>query len=90
MKDGWVEYVNYSSDYRGEQVTATYSYQDGRYILPGEPVHICDEFGYWRNEPPVTFGGRSASGFYLYFEPDGTKRTCAWQVVRDVIGAQRG
>ena len=85
MKQGWVKYVNYGSDFDGEHVTATYSYSAGRWIIPGELVYVCDEFGYWRDNPPVVFAGRTQGGFYRARHADGSYKLITGHVIRDVI-----
>jgi hypothetical protein len=89
LRPGWVEYVNYSGEYEGRRVLATYSYEAQRYVMPGELVTIRDEFGYWRTKGAVTFLGRECAGNgYRYRQADGAIKIACWQVVRDVVPAQ--
>lgn len=87
--DLWVGGINYPLKLAdtGERVMGSYSAQAGRHVLPGELVHICDEFGYWRKGPLVTFLGRLDLGDYAYIDADGKRRSADWHVVRDVMPA---
>lgn len=88
-RPGWVGGINYPLRLAdtGECVMGTYSAGASRHIVPGEQVRLCDEFGYWRTEPQVTFLGRLDSGNYAYLNPDGHRRQLDYHVVRDVIPA---
>lgn len=89
-RDEWVGGVNYSitHDQTGYRVTGAYSSKEGRYVLPGEPCHVCDEFGYWRDREPETFIGRVQGGDYVSRLADGKVSRVSWHVVRDVISAE--
>jgi hypothetical protein len=58
----------------------------GRYVSPGERCHVVDEFGYWREEPTVTFVGTSQGGYYIHYREDsGQERVVTYHVIRYVL-----
>lgn len=68
--------------------TVTYSRGAKRWIVEGERVLICDEFGYWRKTPePLVIGPRMNCGHYQGVNDAGQGRIIDWHVVRDVIPA---
>lgn len=69
-------------------MSATYSAAAGRWVHPGELVHVVDPWGYYRSEPPAEFLGRDRSGHYCTADPaTGAVRVTDWHVVRDVVPA---
>ena len=87
----WIGGVHYAlvDTKTGRKVRGCHSGAGDRYLLPGEMVHICDEWGYWRQEPPVMLVGENAehSDWLLHYADETGDHVVDRHVVRDVIAA---
>ncbi len=87
----WVGGVSYSlrDTATGRKVLGCWSAGARRYLLPGEMVHVCDAWGYWRARPAVMLIGRNGerSDWLVYYADEAGDRAADSHGITDIIPA---